>query len=157
MPAGSGGYCRTGIDQGEPKPVSKTSSNSELSLEEEKEAWRRHHIESLLESACNSLLQENPNARGNGGSRARVSRSRSRGIARRTRSANDLLAPKVRHRTDSLRRAFGVECGSARSRSRGIGIIHVRESLSDFGVSAFRFQLSNEIDCARLVRLAGIN
>jgi hypothetical protein len=31
--------------------VSKTSSKSELSLEEEKEAWRRHHIESLLESA----------------------------------------------------------------------------------------------------------
>jgi hypothetical protein len=29
--------------------VSKTSSKSELSLEEEKEAWRRHHIESLLE------------------------------------------------------------------------------------------------------------
>jgi len=31
--------------------VSKTSSKSELSPEEEKEAWRRHHIESLLESA----------------------------------------------------------------------------------------------------------
>jgi hypothetical protein len=31
--------------------VSKTSSKSELSVEEEKEAWRRHHIESLLESA----------------------------------------------------------------------------------------------------------
>jgi hypothetical protein len=32
--------------------VSKISSKSELSLEEEKEAWRRHHIESLLESAA---------------------------------------------------------------------------------------------------------
>jgi hypothetical protein len=31
--------------------VSKTSSKSELSLEDEKAAWRRHHIESLLESA----------------------------------------------------------------------------------------------------------
>jgi hypothetical protein len=31
--------------------VSKTSSKFELSLEEEKQAWQRHHIESLLESA----------------------------------------------------------------------------------------------------------
>ena len=31
--------------------MSKTSSKSELSLEDEKAAWRRHHIESLLESA----------------------------------------------------------------------------------------------------------
>jgi hypothetical protein len=32
--------------------VSKTSSKSELSLEEEKQAWQRHHTESLLESAA---------------------------------------------------------------------------------------------------------
>ena len=31
--------------------MSKTSSKFELSLEEEKQAWQRHHIESLLESA----------------------------------------------------------------------------------------------------------
>jgi len=52
--------------------------------------------------ACNSLLQENPNARGNGGSRARVSRPRSRGVARRTRRAHHALAPKAPAR-ESLR------------------------------------------------------
>src|SRR4029077_18405605 len=110
--------------------------------------------------ACNSLLQENPNARGNGGSRARVSRSRSRGIARRTRRAHDALAPKVRHRTDSLRRAFEVECGAARSRSRGIGIIHARESLFRFRGFSFRFlvfSLQMKSIALRLVWLAGIN
>ena len=52
--------------------------------------------------ACNSLLQENPNARGNGGSRARVSRPRSRGVARRTQRAHHALAPKAPAR-ESLR------------------------------------------------------
>jgi hypothetical protein len=31
--------------------VSKTSSKSKLSRKEEKQAWQRHHIESLLEAA----------------------------------------------------------------------------------------------------------
>ncbi|MFZ3375484.1 MAG: hypothetical protein WA183_08015 [Chthoniobacterales bacterium] len=32
--------------------MSKTSSKFELSLDEEKAAWRRHHIESVLQSAA---------------------------------------------------------------------------------------------------------
>src|SRR5438552_4184177 len=43
-----------------------------------------------------ALLQENPNARGNGGSLARVSRRQTPSIARRTRRAHDALAPKIR-------------------------------------------------------------
>src|ERR1700681_1642242 len=57
--------------------------------------------------ACNSFLQENPNARGNGGSRARVSRRQTPSLARPTRRAHHALAPN----------AFGVDFWGAQAAS----------------------------------------
>jgi hypothetical protein len=93
----------------------------ELSFEEEKEAWRRHHIESLLESASLpfrkkiQMLEEMEEV-------ARAVAAATSPVARRARRAHDALAPKApaqpARRGGGKPSEFGVEFGSARLQDR---------------------------------------